>query len=214
MAKSTYITLVTPKGRAVYPHLSTPDTKFNPDGVYRVKLAVKTAEAEALLKSLDEVLKKGLEQAMKENPKKKIKEANTPWDTNPDDDSETLLSFKSNARIKVKGEMVSIRPALFDAKGKPLAKGINIGGGSILRVSFEAVPFYGAAIGAGVSLRLKAVQVIELKTYGDRGATGFGFQEEDGYETSTSEAADEPGAEKEPEAGESLPEAKSDGSDF
>ena len=42
-------------------------------------------------------------------------------------------------------------------------------------------------IGAGVSLRLKACQILELVT-GQAGGDSFGFQKEDGYEHKQEEA--------------------------
>lgn len=49
--------LVTPKGLAVYPHLSKPDTKFNKDGVYTTKLKLEGEPAEVLAKTIDDAMK-------------------------------------------------------------------------------------------------------------------------------------------------------------
>jgi len=51
--------------------------------------------------------------------------------------------------------------------------------GTTGRVSFEACPFYQPAIGAGITLRLKAVQILDLVESGGS-ANSFGFQEETG----------------------------------
>ena len=70
-----------------------------------------------------------------------------------------------------------------DAKGKPLTGETKVGGGSVIKVSYEVVPYYTAIAGAGVSLRLKAVQIIELKAYSGGGnAESYGFGEEEGFE--------------------------------
>src|SRR5438093_141726 len=53
------------------------------------------------------------------------------------------------------------RPPLFDAKRKPLIDR-EIGAGSEIKVAFTITPFYTSLVGAGVALRLEAVQVIKL----------------------------------------------------
>ena len=51
----------------------------------------------------------------------------------------------------------------------------------MLKVAFDPIPYYMASTNkAGVSLRLKAVQVIDLVTGGEKTADAFGFSEEDG----------------------------------
>lgn len=176
--------IVTPRGYAKYPHLNTPDTKFKAEGEYHVKLVVRTVLAEATIKQIDDAHIAAIAMAKKENPKlKSVKEANLPYKLSEENDEETVFNIKMRASFKdKKQEVVTMRPALFDAKGAVLAKGVKIGGGSILRVSFEPVPFYTATVGAGVTLRLKAVQVIDLKSYGDN-ADAYGFEVEEGFET-------------------------------
>jgi hypothetical protein len=51
------IRLTTPKGYAQYPYLKDPDTKFNPDGDYKVNLAMDDNEATGkLIAKLQETL--------------------------------------------------------------------------------------------------------------------------------------------------------------
>ena len=63
----------------------------------------------------------------------------------------SYLSFKSKAAYK---------PAIFDAKGIPMIDS-NIWGGSELKVNGSVAAYYTPLIGAGVALRLRAVQVIQ-----------------------------------------------------
>jgi hypothetical protein len=63
-------------------------------------------------------------------------------------------------------------------KFKMKATGVNK-----MRVAYELVPYYAPMIGAGITARLKAVQVIELVEGKDSNL----FKEEDGYETATPE---------------------------
>ena len=39
----------TPRGVAVYPHLNSPDTKFKPEGEWRVKLTIEGAEGKGIV---------------------------------------------------------------------------------------------------------------------------------------------------------------------
>jgi hypothetical protein len=180
---------VTETGTAIYPYLIEPDTKFNADGEYKVKLklapdsVIKDAKGKSLgdvQSFIDAMAEKSLEKAKQEN-KGKIKEADVPYEID-EDTGEVLVNFKLKAVGKTReGKEFTQAPALFDAKGKP-AEPEAIWGGSLLKVSFEVVPFYTKLIGAGVSLRLKAVQIIELRKGGGASAENYGFGAEEGYE--------------------------------
>ena len=76
------------------------------------------------------------------------------------------------------------RPALFDNELKPISSDITIWGGSILRVSFQPHPWYTPALGAGVSLRLKSVQVKDLVEGGGQSAEANGFDKVHGDSSS------------------------------
>lgn len=179
MSKQQKQRFVSPAGRAIYPKLNKPDTKFNAEGVYEVKLAVSD---EKFTTFLEEQHNKAVEAAKAENKGKKIREADLPF-TVDEDSGEAVVKFKCKAKVQSKsGEVFEQKPAIFDAKGKSLTKAPNIGGGSILKVSYEIVPFYTAIAGAGISLRLKAVQLIGLVEFGGGGAGAYGFGAEDGYE--------------------------------
>lgn len=190
---------VTEAGTAIYPYLITPDTEYNSDGEYKVKLKLspdselKDSKGESVgnfQEWLDVKMQKAMEKAKKENPGKRIKEADAPYVIDENDGS-LLVNFKLKARVTPKNsDSFEQQPALFDAKGKPF-DGNEIWGGSVMKTSFEVIPFYTALIGAGITLRLKAVQIIELKKVGEQTADNFGFGEEEGYESSASTAEDE-----------------------
>ena len=59
-------------------------------------------------------------------------------------------------------ERFTQRPALFDSKKRPITNGTVIWGGSQMKVAYQLAPYYVPAIGAGVSARLKAVQILKL----------------------------------------------------
>lgn len=187
---------VTPIGIAVWPHLHAPDTKFDANGVFTTKLKLEGAEAENLKAAIDAAIDASVKDRQAKDPKKKIKRADAPYKAETDDDGNetgaTLFQFKMNHKGKRKdGTEFTQKPFIFDAKKAEIV-GKRIGGGSKIRVSYELSPFmnYTPTIGQGVSLRLKAVQVIELREFsGD--AASFGFDEvEGGYEGEGSAATD------------------------
>ena len=59
-------------------------------------------------------------------------------------------------------------------------KDSNIWGGSEIRVNGSIAPYNVGLVGAGVSLRLRAVQVIQYVEGGTGSADRFGFDEVDG----------------------------------
>lgn len=188
---------VTQVGVAIYPHLVEPDTKFNSEGEYKVKLRLapdsvitdaKGKRVSDVQSFIDEMMAKALEKAKQEN-KGKIKEADAPYEID-EETGDVLVNFKLKATGKTRdGKEFTQKPALFDAKGKP-AEVKAVWGGSKIKVSFEVVPFYTKLIGAGVSLRLKAAQIIELVAgSGGGSADSYGFGKEEGYEAED-EAAD------------------------
>jgi hypothetical protein len=180
----------TPAGIAQYPYLTKPDTKFNPDGEYKISVEIPGAAAQDIVTFLDEQFAASVAKAKKENPGKKIKEGDVPYSVD-DDSGKVTVRFKLKAKVTPKmGDPFEQRPALFDAKGKPIGADTKIGGGSKVKVAYELVPYYTAIAGAGVSLRLKAVQVIDLVEFsGGASSEAYGFGEEEGYEAEDTPAA-------------------------
>ena len=54
-----------------------------------------------------------------------------------------------------------------------------------MKVSYELVPYHTSLVGAGVSLRLKAAQILKLVSGDGAAASSFGFAKEQGFEQST-----------------------------
>jgi hypothetical protein len=209
MAYKKPIRITSPKGIAKFPHLSTPDTKFVAVGEYHVKLLLDGADAEALKAKLDEQTVLAVAEMKEQNPKfAKVMKAHTPYKAETDrndasiETGKTEFTFKMKAKVEPKGkEAFTQKPRIFDAKGVPVLGKLNIGGGSEIKVSFDVVPFFSAKDKiAGVTLRLAAVQVITLRSFGG-GTKGsdFGFGAEDGYDAA--EAGDSFVDETESESG-------------
>jgi len=115
------------------------------------------------------------------------KVADKPYQMELNDQGEptgrVVIKAKMNAQYTAKkgpnaGQVVKVRPELFDSKGKPVdPKAVKVWGGSECRIRMSLVPFF-TGIGAGVSLQLKAVQIVKLSN--GRDATAYGFSEEEG----------------------------------
>lgn len=176
----------TPLGVAQYPWLVEPDTKFNPDGDYKVNMlfAKWTPELKYIVNDLNQMLEEYY-QAIITDPKyaknaSKIQKADI-WEE--DCDGNIVMKFKQKAIIKsIKGTH-EVKIPIFDSKGKPLSD-IKLGGGSQIKLCFSAAPYYVPSTRmCGLSLRPVAVQVIELKEWAEGGTMeAYGFKDEDGYE--------------------------------
>jgi hypothetical protein len=172
--------MTTPKGIALYPHLDKPDTKFDDIGVYQLSLRLAKEEGVELQNTLQEILNKHTD-LIKKQTGKDPKIQPLPIKENTDAEGNEVLDFKFKLKPQLRtrsGEIIEQRPQIFDAGLKPMGK-VGIGNGSTVKVSFVAAP-YQAPIGAGVSLRLNAVQVIDLIQY-NGGADGSGFAVEEGF---------------------------------
>lgn len=207
--------MVTPKGSAEWPKLWVADTKFTPLGLYSINLKLKEDEAEGLTTELTRQVDAVYNAELKKNPKLKAKMVKRlPFETVYDDEgNETgLIEFKikMKARVEMKnGDSFTQQPAVYDAKGKPITEEISIGNGSICKVAFETVPYMLASTKeASVSLRLKSVQLIELREFS---SSVNPFDTEEGYEF---EKDDSPFAEKEEAASSQDNFSEEDDEDF
>lgn len=209
-------TYTSPKGAASYPWLNRPDTKFNPAGTYTTRLIIPALEAqefitfldtqfeEATANSIQEAYKVALVKAPKlsfETFKAKAKLNDKPYKFVTDDTGEEtgdiIVNFKSNASFtdKKTGKLVQLPVRLFDSVGAPTK--VIIGGGSTIKVAFQVVP-YAMAQGMGISLRIQAVQVLAVNTFGGSTGDAFGFGQEEGFKNNEdnefTEEAEEPEA--------------------
>lgn len=188
MAKKENVSVVTPTGVAIYPHLNRPDVYKDPNtGVegkpeYKVSLSLTQEEAAPIIEKIEAVK----QQAMALIPAgKKQKEADDPYFNELDDEKQEtgriIIKFKMKAEYVRDGRTVTMSPKLFDAQGTLMSDCDDIWGGSKIKVSADLIPWYMAGPGAGVSMRLKAVQIIELKTGGGASASSYGFDSTEGY---------------------------------
>jgi len=174
----------TPIGKARWPHLSEPDTKFDEDGSYHVDLILDGEEAADLVSRLEALYNDAYAGFCREKKKTNLKQSDMPFAPEEDDEGQAtgnmVFRFKMRAKTK-KG--IDLRPLLFDAKMNPMTE--VIGGGSDIRVSFDPSCWFVPALGVGMSLRLRGVQCVRLVEYlGGSDPESLGFQAEDGFESS------------------------------
>jgi len=174
-------------GTAMWAKVFEPDTKFNPDGDYTINLQMPVAEATPMCEKLDEIVQAKFDEAIEKDPRLK-NTLTTQCCSNPVYDRDTgdatgnmEFKFKLKAKVQTKdGRTYEQEPVVLDSKKKPLGKDMLIGNGSKVKVAFEPIPYVMQSTKkVGVSLRLKAVQVIDLVEYGNS-ATSV-FDEEDGF---------------------------------
>lgn len=174
----------TPAGIAIYPRLNKPDFKYKKEqGEYSVKLKLTAAEAEPLIALVTAETEKDYKATCAKEEKTKLKRSpNIPFKAEEDDQEKptgfVIFSFKLPGSIKKRdtGEIIPLKPALFDKAGNKVEA--DIWGGSTLKVAFEMRPYYTEGLGHGMTLQVKAVQVIKLVTRGEGSADQFGFEVE------------------------------------
>lgn len=195
--KRPSIKFITPRGVAIFPKLSKPDTKWKAEGEYSCKLrltpdALPAELVEKLVAMRDEfATETKADLVAKKNGGKaktlKIREQLCAAETDKESGSETgnvILNAKMTASgiSKKDGKPWSRSPKLFDAKGKPLSATAQIWGGSELKLAVEAIPYYTPKDNeVGISFRLEAAQVLKLVSGTAKDAAGYGFGEEEGY---------------------------------
>ena len=173
--------ITTPKGKAVWPRIDTADTKFDEDGVYSCKLHV----TEGDFKAFEAIVKPKLDAAYKEECSRQGKDkirmaASSPLRINDEGDHEIYAKQKAKVHTKSKGTL-EFTIAAVDSQGKKIAMP-KIGSGSILKMAVEVNTWFVPSQGFGYTLRLRAVQVLNLVEYGGGGDGSFGFgAEADGY---------------------------------
>lgn len=176
-----YTQYVTPKGKAFYPNLRTPNVYEGEDLGYDCKLILPPEEEEKLTEFLHKELAKVA--ASPEFAGKKLDAPNSFIGIGTTQDGETFFKFKTKSTFKTKsGDVMNRVIPIFDAHGKPLPKSVDVGHGSIVKVCYSVCPFWKSSKVKGLTLILNAVQVIELVERGKADFGSYGFEaEENGY---------------------------------
>lgn len=163
------VTLTTPIGVARYPKISSPDTTGDyADNKYKTDVVFSDDDLKALKAKIVDFAKKefGDEAKKVDLPIKEHKDKETGEVT-------TFVRFKSKRK-----------PVIVDAKKQPIPAGVEVGGGSKVRIG-GTLNAYKKGGNKGVNIYLNAVQVIELQ----QGFNINDFEEEDGYVADVSDDA-------------------------
>ena len=193
----------TPEGIAIYPRLNQPDTKFDPNGTFSVNLRLNAEDGAELVKKLEARLDAFHSEEVKRLRKPTLRKAALPYNVVVNDDGvetgEYDFKFKMKHNVTTRtGKSWTQRPKIVDAQLKGFV-GPIIGSGSKLVVQYAPQTYYTPTMGCGVTLRLNAVQVIELKEYESKGGSNFGFAAKEGGFTASEETLIENGATAEEE---------------
>jgi hypothetical protein len=205
-----YPKVVSPKGPAIYPHLNKADDKFG-DPVYKVTIQVPEEDAQDFIGQIQPLLdsiKAGKCELMRPDDakrmaqgvkQKKLKPADPAFVEETDEEGNPtgniLLKFKASGQYKDKEGKIKKRTIRFiDAARQPIANPPDVWGGSILRVRAQLMPWVNAKFEYGVKLAIDLVQIIELKTGGSGTVNTDGFDEEEGYSTTRSDAGEVAGS--------------------
>ena len=175
------------EGTALWAKVFEPDTKFNPLGDFSINLQMPVADAAVMSEKLESIVQVAFKEAIEKDPRLKntlsTQEVCQPvYDRDTGDDTGNVeFKFKLKAKVQKRdGTYYEQQPAVLDSKKVPMSKDTLIGNGSKVKVAFEPIPYVMSSTKkVGVSLRMKAVQVIDLVEYGNS-ATSV-FDEEDGY---------------------------------
>ena len=174
------------KGKALWAKVFEPDTKYVPEGEYSVSVVVPEAEAANVCEQLEAQIQEKHAEVVKENPKlKTVLSTRDPFEKETDEaGTETgnlIFKTKTKARIKSRdGKVYEQNIAVVDSKRTPMDGSTLIGNGSTVKVAFEPYSYMMQSTKqVGVTLRLKALQVIDLVEYGN--SANSIFDEEDGF---------------------------------
>lgn len=166
MAKARYPKLKSPFGVAVFPRLNRPDTKFDSNGVFGVKLRVDPNEPDVqkYIEKLEAIRDAHFDEL---DPKKRKRFSKVDvYEEELDDDGEEtgmiLLKFKLRHRGETRdGKKFTRTPKLYDSNNEETDA--EVWGGSVLRVFGPVRPYdMDSTKTVGVSLQCAHVQIKEL----------------------------------------------------
>lgn len=196
MARKKKVLLTTPVGSLIYPYLIAPDAykgeeKFKTD----IRLPGEDAQTQSIVSRLTAMLEsaKQKDTIMNDGDAYEYKKEHLPFSVEDNGDIILRATLKKLGN-KGKPTQFEQRPAVFDGQNVPMTDPtITIYSGSTARLNVEAYTWSmdqegGRAV--GVSLRLKAAQVLSLAERAEADADSYGFDVvEGGLDASTIEGA-------------------------
>lgn len=186
MAKMNYRKGVTGVGEALFPHLIAPEQyQGKSTNKFTVLMKFNEKDKAKLLKEMDEEWQKYVESEEGKQHKYKYDYNNSMKEYK----DEEYFKFKMTHIIQTKKGEWERHVPIFDASQKDISGTItDIGSGSKMKIAYELVPFYVTNKNYGITLRMTAVQLLELKEHAEGSASDFGFGTEKGYVQEEAEA--------------------------
>lgn len=183
-------------GKAVWPAVNVPDTKFTKDngGKYSCDILIDCSEGKPewlekfenyLHETHEEAYQEALSAAKTKKQKAAIKKKDKhfPIEVETNDEMEETGFVKIKARCaggftsKRSGEFVPTPPAIFDAKRNPCRAAVGAGSTCVVGAEVRTHEFDGEV---SISLSLQAVQVLALQERFERDdPNAFGFEDDD-----------------------------------
>ena len=175
------------KGKSLWSKVFDPDTRFVEEGEYSTQVVVPEAEAAQVCEQLDALIDEEFNKIVKDKPALKATLSKRPV-TEPDIDQDGNATgnvvFKSKLKAKIRsktGAVYNQKPNVVDAKRNPMTGIQLVGNGSLVKIAVEPITYYmPSSKQVGVSLRLKAMQVIDLVEHGVPSADSL-FDDEEGF---------------------------------
>ena len=159
--------VVSPRGNVTWAYIERPNTKFSEEGEYQLAFTIPRKDAKKFMAQIDG----WMDESLKDSGASK--QADPPYKEDGDD---VLFKFKQKPFFKSKtGEKRKVTIRLIDSKLHPC--NASIGRGSEVKVSFRPVTWMVQG-GAGVTMYMDAVQIINLIPYNP--VADMGFEEEEG----------------------------------
>lgn len=207
----------TEKGKSELSFLNEPSYKYKPEGLFSTKLVLSEEDAKVDIDRIQEVFQKKYDEIEKEinektkgsMPRKTPKVADMPYADSFDEEGNKLgvkfnFSQKHKVPNKKTGKVMKFTPKIYNAKGQEVSPAVY--NGSTIRVAYTIYPWYTAALGVGISLRLKGTKVYELVTGSSEGVSAFQNEEEGWDEQPQGTVEEEFGANEDDEGDEDDPE--------
>ena len=186
--------LLTPPLAVRWAYIKEPNYKWKDEGEFSCELMLdpEDEEHQAFIDTLGGLVEASYENAMEANPKaRKTMVSKIPVHIDYDEEGEeTGLSYikcKLTHEVfsKKKNKTYKFYVDVFDASSpKPLKRDDipQVGNGSIVAVALETRDYYSAQDKeAGITLDLKAMQLIDVRDGQASDATSYGFGQQEGY---------------------------------
>ena len=183
--KFTTKNVLTAKGTmSGFINLTTPSTKFNPEGIYSANLLLSKEDGEKLLAEIKAVQKEQFKNYGQGTRLADITKC-VPYTTvDPEtgevlNDPEERYVVKAQRKARIKDGRPQLTVQIIGADTKPCP---NVKAGEGTEAKFGLIlKGYSVAGKTGVSVDLAVVQILKLVEYGGQSLSAFGITAEEGY---------------------------------